>query len=131
MPELVRTVRRVDEARRVAVCVDAREVQWLAQLPEVVARLAEDGVRIEVIFVEAGRDVLVRRYAETQRVHPLGELPDAIDRERELLAPLRAMAAAVIDTSTFGSRRLRQIVRDRWAPAHARSLVSSEGGRCC
>jgi UPF0042 nucleotide-binding protein len=123
VPELVRLVRRVDETRRVAVCVDAREGQWLAQLPEVQARLAEDRVRLEVIFVEAARDVLVRRYAETRRVHPMGELPDAIDRERDLLAPMRQMAAVVIDTSTLGSRQLRQIVRDRWAPAHAMRVV--------
>src|SRR5687767_10678720 len=83
LPQLVELVRGSDGERPIAVCVDAREAHYLASFEDVVARLEQQGVGVEVLFVEAGREVLVRRYAETRRMHPMGELPDAIDRERD------------------------------------------------
>jgi RNase adapter protein RapZ len=114
LPELVELVRRSDGGRAIAVCVDAREAHYLASFEDVVARLEQHGVGVEVLFVEANREVLVRRYAETRRMHPMGELPDAIDREREAIAPIRAKATTTIDTSTLTGRQLRQLVRDRY-----------------
>jgi RNase adapter protein RapZ len=71
---------------------------------------------VQVAFFEADNVVLVRRYSETRRMHPMGqhELPEAIVRERELLASIRGSADVVIDTSSLASRQLAQLVRDRW-----------------
>ncbi len=123
LPELVALVRQRGEARRVAVCIDAREAEYLASFPDVVAQLRAAGVAVEVLFVEASREVLVRRYAETRRLHPLGELPEAIDRERETIASIAALASRTLDTSTTTGRQLRQLVRDRYAAADAMRVV--------
>lgn len=114
LPELVELVQRSDNGRAIAVCVDAREANYLASFDDAVARLEQLGVTVHVLFVEAAREVLVRRYAETRRMHPMGELPDAIDRERDAIAPIRAKATATIDTSTLTGRQLRQLIRDRY-----------------
>ena len=117
LPALVELVKKADPSgpgRPIAVCVDAREAPYLASFPEVCATLEKDGHKVEVLFVEAARDVLVRRYAETRRMHPMGELPDAIDRELEAVAGIRARATATIDTSTLTGRQLRQLIRDRY-----------------
>ncbi|MBL8974494.1 MAG: RNase adaptor protein RapZ, partial [Myxococcales bacterium] len=58
--------------------------------------------------------VLLRRYSETRRKHPMGELPAAIQRERELMTGFRARTTATIDTGTLRARELRQMVRDRY-----------------
>jgi UPF0042 nucleotide-binding protein len=114
LPELVELVRKSEEGRSIAVCVDAREARYLASFPDVCTKLEQAGHRVEVLFVEAARDVLVRRYAETRRMHPMGELPDAIDRELEALVGIRTRATAIIDTSTLTGRQLRQLIRDRY-----------------
>jgi UPF0042 nucleotide-binding protein len=114
LPELVELVKKSEEGRSIAVCVDAREARYLASFPDVCAKLEQAGHRVEVLFVEAARDVLVRRYAETRRMHPMGELPDAIDRELEALVGIRTRATAIIDTSTLTGRQLRQLIRDRY-----------------
>lgn len=114
LPDLVDLVRQADAGRSIAVCVDAREAQYLASFPEVCTKLEQAGHRVEVLFVEAARDVLVRRYAETRRMHPMGELPEAIDRELDALAGIRSRATATIDTSTLTGRQLRQLIRDRY-----------------
>lgn len=115
LPELIGLVGRSDERRLVGVCVDAREAEYLAEFPAIHRRLQEEGHRVSVLFIEAANDVLVRRYSETRRMHPMGELPDAIDRERALLRPIRDMAERPIDTSMLRSRQLRQLIRDRFS----------------
>ena len=113
VPQLVEMVHRSEEARPVAVGIDARDSQYLERFAEVYRELRERGLRVEVVFVEASNSVLVRRYSTTRRRHPMGQLPEAIDRERELLTPIRAAASLTIDTTNLNSRQLRQLVRDR------------------
>ncbi|MEM7151857.1 MAG: RNase adapter RapZ [Myxococcota bacterium] len=114
VPQLVQMVRSSDDSRPVAVGIDARDQQYLARFADVHRELVEGGLRVEVLFVEAGNSALVRRYSTTRRLHPMGQLPDAIDRERELLAPIRAKAALTIDTTQLNARQLRQLARDRY-----------------
>lgn len=123
LPDLVALVRGADGSRDIAVCVDARDTEHLASFDEVCRRLEGTGVTIDVLFVEAAREVVVRRYAETRRAHPMGELPDAIDRERDALAQVRARATSTFDTSNCTGRQLRQMVRDRYAGGTALRVV--------
>lgn len=123
LPELVKLVRTDDANRAIAVCADARDTEHLASFGEVCDRLESAGVKIDVLFVDAAREVLVRRFAETRRMHPMGDLPDAIDREREALASVRARATTTIDSSDFSGRQLRQLVRDRYASGAALRVV--------
>jgi len=107
--------------RRVAVSVDIRTGRQISQLLPRLDELRLDGVSIRSIFLDAGMDVLVRRYSETRRPHPLAREPRAegdaqralietIEIERELLAGLRE-ASTVIDTTHLRPAQLRSWVR--------------------
>lgn len=99
------------EARRGALVVDLREGDALARFPEVYRQLTElPSLEVSLCFLEASDDVLVRRYSETRRPHPLDPtrpVREAILMERERLAPIRAVADHILDTSQFSIHQLR------------------------
>ena len=128
LPALVEHVQTTDEGRPLAVGIDARTTENLQQLVDIQSRLRDEGHRVEVVFLEANRDILVRRYSETRRMHPMGDLPQAIDRERALLTPVREMAGRPIDTSTLTGRQLRQLIRDRFGARGTLRLVLTSFG---
>lgn len=95
---------------RVALGVDVRSGEALSDLQEVLEKLALSGVRHEILFLDAGDDVLVKRYKETRRNHPLagGERVEAgIARERKQLKFLKKQADYIIDTSQLLTRELK------------------------
>ncbi len=95
---------------RVALGVDVRSGEALSDLQEVLEKLALSGVRHEILFLDAGDDVLVKRYKETRRNHPLagGERVEAgIARERKQLEFLKKQADYIIDTSQLLTRELK------------------------
>jgi len=114
LPQLIQILVETDAERRAAVGVDAREDSLLRHFPGVHQHLVAAGHRVEILFLDAPDDVLLRRYSETRRKHPMGELPLAIQRERELMTPFKARTTATIDTGTVRARELRQMVRDRY-----------------
>ena len=100
--------------RRFAIGIDARAQEHLHAFSDVRRELLAAGHTVEILFLEAPDSTIVRRFSETRRRHPMGQLPDAITRERERLRELRALADTVIDSENLTSRQLRQLVRDRW-----------------
>ncbi|MBB3059360.1 RNase adapter RapZ [Microbulbifer rhizosphaerae] len=120
LPELVRRVREqppVDNPR-LALGIDARNLwQDVQQAPRVIEELRESGVQCDVIYLDARSPVLVQRFSETRRKHPLSDnrthLVEALNREKELLAPLAAIADLVIDTSSLSLHQLRDLVKTR------------------
>ncbi len=107
------------DMRRVAVVVDAREGRFLGDSPRVLEDLRAQGVPVQVIFLDATDNVLIRRFSETRRRHPLapeGTVPEGIARERTLLADLRAMADEVIDTSAVNVHELKGELQARFGP---------------
>jgi UPF0042 nucleotide-binding protein len=100
--------------RRFAIGIDAREQEYLHAFSEARRQLLASGHTLEILFLEAPDSTIVRRFSETRRRHPMGQLPDAITRERERLRELRALADTVIDSENLTSRQLRQLVRDRY-----------------
>ncbi|TFG83785.1 MAG: RNase adapter RapZ [Chromatiales bacterium] len=101
-----------------AIGIDARNrAADLASLPEVVRDLRARNIRCEVIFLHAEDHVLLKRYGETRRKHPLSaaglSLREAIDRERQLLDPIIASAELVLDTTQTSVYELRDIIRRR------------------
>lgn len=99
-----------------AVGVDARNRGGdLAALPKLIRRLRERGVQCEVIFLQADDEILLKRYSETRRRHPLADkdmsLRDAIARERELLGPIIDSADILVDTTRTNVYELRDTVR--------------------
>ncbi|MFC6632599.1 RNase adapter RapZ [Microbulbifer taiwanensis] len=134
LPELVRRVREqppVDNSQnalgssqsalggpRLALGIDARNLwQDVQQAPRVIESLRASGVKCDVIYLDARSPVLVQRFSETRRKHPLSDnrthLLEALNREKELLAPLSAMADLVIDTSSLSLHQLRDLVKTR------------------
>src|SRR5205823_5612105 len=104
-----------DEVRRVALGIDVRERHFLAEFPRVFDELRAQDVALEVLYLEASDDVLVRRFSETRRPHPAdqgGGIADGIRREREKLHGLRELADRILDTSAFTVHEFRSALRD-------------------
>src|SRR5690606_26835792 len=123
LPKLVELVEAADPARTLAVGIDARSSALLERYTSIHQDLREAGHKVDVVFLEAETPVLVRRYSETRRLHPMGDLPEAIDRERELLEPLRQLSERAIDTSSLTGRQLRQLIRDHYGSRGVLRLV--------
>lgn len=101
-----------------AVGVDARNrASDLDSVPDLIRDLRTRGINCEVIFLQAEDDILLKRYAETRRKHPLSDkglsLHEAIARERQLLGPIIDCAELVIDTTRTNVYELRDLIRDR------------------
>jgi RNase adapter protein RapZ len=99
------------EVTRIAVVVDVRSRAFSADLRSVIGELDEQGYRPRVLFLEAADDVLVRRFENNRRAHPLqagGRLVDGIAAERQLLSDLYAVADLVVDTSRLSVHDLRR-----------------------
>lgn len=98
---------------KVALAVDAREEPFLRRFPEVVRDLRKQGGQIDGIFLDCSNDVLLNRYRETRRVHPLspeGSVEEGIDRERRLLTEVAGMSNFQIDTSVLNVHQLKETV---------------------
>jgi UPF0042 nucleotide-binding protein len=115
--DFVRAVDAGDAApgRRLAIGVDVRNRSGdLDQLPAMLSRLAADGVAWELVFLDARDEVLLKRFADTRRRHPLSlgrlTLADALAEERRLLRPLVAIADRVIDSSQLNVHQLRRLI---------------------
>ena len=110
-----------------AVGVDARNRSAdLESLPELGHDLRSRNIHCEVIFLHADDDILLKRYSETRRKHPLSEkglgLADAIMRERELLGPIIDSAELVLDTTRTNVYELRDMIRERVGERHEPQL---------
>ena len=115
-------VPRKDPAfENVGIGLDARSrPSDLAEVPTLVQKLREDGLACEIIFLQTDTKVLLSRFSETRRKHPLSDtetsLEEAIAKERELLSPIINSAELVIDTTRMSVYALREQIRDRVAP---------------
>jgi UPF0042 nucleotide-binding protein len=99
---------------RVAVVMDARDPDFMDAYHEKTAWLRQQGIDVFCLFLHAHQDVLLRRFSQLRRPHPLfAELPlsSAIAKERKLLQPLRAAAEAVIDTTDLSPHQLKAQLR--------------------
>jgi UPF0042 nucleotide-binding protein len=118
-PFIAHTIRGVEDGYpRTAVGLDARNrATEIEMVPDLVGELRRSGISCDVLYLHASDEVLLKRYAETRRKHPLladgVSLRDAIAAERELLEPIAKAADMVIDTSRMGVHALRELVRER------------------
>jgi UPF0042 nucleotide-binding protein len=118
IPRFAELVRDSEELRRAALVVDVREPDFLARFLDVYRRVkAQSGVRVSLVFLEADAKVLLRRFSETRRPHPMGEnepVAASIRDEREALRPIRRAADLILDTSNFTVHALRDYVREHY-----------------
>jgi UPF0042 nucleotide-binding protein len=103
-----------EDIPRVALGIDLRERRFLGDYSAVLEDIRRAGHRVEILYLDAADDVLVRRFSETRRPHPLAEgsnVAAGIARERDGLAGLKALADRIIDTTTFTVHQLRDELR--------------------
>ena len=124
LPQLVNAVVEGNGSkhRRIAVGVDVRNRGAdFANMPAVLSELAAAGVQVHLIFLDCRDEILIKRYSESRRRHPLAmrglSLADAIAEERKLLRPLMAIAEKVIDSSELNVHQLRRLVATGYAQA--------------
>lgn len=107
-----------ERVRHVALIADIRGGQFFDAMSQALQELRKQGVSYEIVFMEASDKVLINRYKETRRVHPLafhGRISQGIAEERKRLATLREQADFIIDTSSLKTSQLRDILRKRYA----------------
>lgn len=133
IPTFVRLCDESSEIDRTALVVDVRSREFLGRFPQIHKELEDKGVHVMVLFLDADDEVLLRRYSETRRPHPL---PDqdvvvAIRQERELLREIRELSDFVIDTSEHTVHTLRDVIKDQFAEktgAHELNVTISSFG---
>ena len=107
-----------DESKKfqnVAVVVDIRGGDALLEIDEALASFDENKIPYEILFLESEENVIVKRYKETRRKHPLspeGSIEEGIVLERDKLSGLRGHATKIIDTSRLLTRELKQMIRE-------------------
>ena len=108
--------------QRIALGIDLRERLFFQSWPEVLAELRVAGHRVEVLFLDAADEVLLRRFSETRRPHPLageGSIQEGIVRERKALEGMRALADKIIDTSDFNVHELKREVEQYYSQSQS------------
>ena len=116
IPRFAELVGRSSEIERTALVVDVREGARLASLPEIIKSVRRM-LPTKMIFLEAEDSVLLRRYSETRRPHPLGidaPVKTSLADERRRLSSIRAIADLVIDTSRFNVHELRSYITEKF-----------------
>src|SRR5258708_438019 len=132
LPDLAFSSAKDGHERTVAV-VDSRAGAAVRQLPAALDELIRQGTPVELIFLDSSDEVLIRRFKETRRPHPIfrdgrGTVLDAIHAERQLLADVLARSDKIIDTSSLSPADLRKELADltgeRAGPGLAITVVS-------
>ena len=132
LPALVAALTGGERARtaHIAVGVDVRSRGDLERLPEALSALTGAGVQAELLFLDSSEEMLLKRYSETRRKHPLSEgkrsLPDAIAEERRRLRPLAAIADRVVDSSEMNVHQLRRAIATGFGASAGESTLLFE-----
>lgn len=109
------TDRALDAGRDLAVVIDVRNRDFLAQYETIIKLVSGQGHPLRILFFEASDEVLLRRYSETRRRHPLADVENlsaAIDKERELLQNVKGSATRVINSSGLNPHQLKGLLLD-------------------
>jgi UPF0042 nucleotide-binding protein len=128
LPSFVRSMMRDDALpQKIAVGIDVRNRHSdLSKLAQWRAAVTELGLEATLLFFDASDEVLLRRYSDTRRKHPLAHfglsLPESINRERTITAPLRSEADVIIDTTTLNVHQLRRRIIGEFALSSVSSL---------
>ncbi len=117
-----------NEISRVAIGIDVRERGFFKNFLEVLDELKKENYNIEILFLEASDEALVRRFSETRRPHPLaksGSVIDGIRLEREMLSELRKRADKIIDTTNYNVHQLKEVLNKHYLESEGRRLTIS------
>jgi RNase adapter protein RapZ len=106
-----------EEIKRIALGVDLRGGQFLQSWPQILAEMRDAGHHVQVLFFDASDEVLLRRFNETRRPHPLagqGSVQEGITRERKALEDMREVADKVIDTTELNVHQLKREMEENF-----------------
>jgi RNase adapter protein RapZ len=117
IPTFVHLCDESSEINRTAFVVDVRSGEFLNKFARIHAELISKGIDVRVLYLEADKEVLLRRYSETRRPHPLPEqsVVEATEHEREMLSEIRNFADLIIDTSEHTVHTLRDEIKKLFA----------------
>lgn len=124
--EFVQMMKAEPTVNRAALVVDTRVRSFIEDFVLSFLALKSSGHALEVIYLDAREEDLIRRFSQTRRRHPLGgdDLVAGLAAERHLLAPLREQANVYIDTSDLTVHELKRLIMDRYSQSDARLVVS-------
>lgn len=124
LDKLLMLVDQHPQVGRLALGIDARERAFLGAFGDVVEGVRKLGHSIDVLFLDASDEVLIRRFSETRRRHPLEaescSVAEGIAKERVVLAPLRDRSTWTIDTSRLNVHQLKRLIQQAYDPSRAR-----------
>ena len=126
VPQLLDLLSSRPDIDRTALGIDARSGDFLAGMTSIFAELRKRGHSVEVLFLEASDEILLRRFSETRRRHPLSDtdIRAGIAAERQTLAGLRQEASAVVDTGTLNVHVLRGLIQERYGRGEGELAVT-------
>ena len=129
LPALIHQLKEDSSAKEIslAVGIDARNlVGDLSQIPKILADIEDSGVAVDVIFLQARHNDLLRRYSETRRKHPLSTesigLKQAVELEKDILKPIADISDRTIDTSGLSLHQLRDLIKSTVVPHKQESM---------
>jgi len=116
VPKFVELLASRNEVARAALGIDARSGEFLQDVGPILAGIRQAGHELEIVFLDAADDLLIRRFSETRRRHPLSnrDIRSAVAAERAQLAPMRHEADEVIDTGGLTVHALRDVIQERY-----------------
>lgn len=122
-PFLEEFSRSSPDSRKIALVMDVRTAGFLKNYARVCQGLRHQGYRLHLLFLEADERVLLRRFSQTRRQHPLADhesIAQALGQERESLQGLRKMAHRILDTSLYNPHQLRKLIIDEYSDVEPR-----------
>jgi len=109
---------KTSQHRGLVLGMDLRQSDFIQEWEEANQQLLKMGIDLNILFLECRTDTLVTRYATTRRLHPLESttlgLEQALEKEKEVLAPIRDAADLVLDTTDYSIHDLRRILQEKW-----------------
>ncbi|MBT6176384.1 MAG: RNase adapter RapZ [Deltaproteobacteria bacterium] len=117
------------EVQKIALVMDARDSSFIESFPKLIEELKTTQHNVHVVYFEATEEVLIRRFSETRRPHPMDEgkgLRASIRTERKLLAPLRELANETIESSSLTPHELRKIAANQLAGQASKDYLKVE-----
>ncbi len=112
--------------RKIALVMDVRTSGFLQNYSRVCQRLQRQGYVLHLLFLEADERVLLRRFSQTRRQHPLADresIAQALRQERESLQGVRKMAHRILDTSLYNPHQLRKLILDEYSEVEPRQRM--------
>jgi RNase adapter protein RapZ len=125
-PFLKEFCRSTQDTRKIALVMDVRTAGFLQNYRRVLQRLKKQGYALHLLFLEAEEPVLLRRFSQTRRQHPLADnesIVQALRQERQSLQGVRQMAHRILDTSLYNPHQLRKFILDEYSEVEPRQRM--------